>query len=213
VRALVDHCSADKRLLLMVLLMLQEGLRRVEVSRLNVEDIDFTERSLLVKGKNGQGRVTAALPISDETWRTLTAYLAEAGHRNGPLLRNLVRGHGRLAPSTVSELVREAMRACGVKGERDLHLTPHSLRHTMGHDLLTHTNNVRSVQRAMRHASVRSTEVYLRGHVGEELRQIMGGRTYLHQLDELHEAGVLTAEEYAAAKARVGEAVPSEGAQ
>lgn len=178
-RRLVEYCMGDTRTLLVVLLMLQEGLRRIEVSRLDVEDVDFAERSILVRGKGGQGQHTGALPLSEETWQALTAHLAEEGHRNGPLIRNRVRTHGRVAPSTISELVRQAMRGAGVKEPGDISKTPHSLRHTAAHDILTATGNVRAVQRALRHASVRSTEVYLRGHVGPDLRDIMAGRSYI----------------------------------
>lgn len=176
-RRLVAAVAHDPRTKLIVLLMLQEGLRRVEVSRLNVEDIDVAERSMVIRGKGGQGCETDALPITDETWRALTAYLAEAGHTHGPLVRNRVRRHGRLSPQTVSELVHDGMVAAGVKRPGDLTRTPHSCRHTMAHDTLARTNNVRAVQQAMRHRSVRSTEVYLRGHTAE-LREVLEGRTY-----------------------------------
>lgn len=176
-RSLVATVRRDRRTFLVVLLMLQEGLRRMEVSRLDIEDIDFAERSMIVKGKGGGGGETDALPISAETWRALTAYLAEEGHTSGPLIRNRVRKHGRCSPSMISELVRQAMVDAGVKRPGDSLRTPHSLRHTAAHDILSRTDNVRAVQQALRHRSVRSTEVYLRGHTAE-LREIMEGRTY-----------------------------------
>lgn len=176
-RRLVEATAHDRRLRLTVLLMLQEGLRRIEVSRLDVDDIDFAERSMVVRGKGGQGCETDALPITAETWAALTAYLAEEGHTHGPLIRNRVRKHGRCAPSTISELIAEAMIAAGVKRPGDHLRTPHSCRHTMAHDMLKRTRDVRAVQQAMRHRSVRSTEVYLRGEVSE-LRSIMEGRKY-----------------------------------
>lgn len=174
---LVDHASSDPRLSLIVLLGLQEGLRRMEVSRLNVEDIDFAERSMVIRGKGGQGCETDSLPITVETWAALVRYLADEGHTHGPLIRNRVRHHGRTAPSTISELVREAMRDCGVKRPGDSLRTPHSTRHTCAHTLLSQTGNIRAVQQALRHRSVRSTEVYLRGHTAE-VRQIMEGRRF-----------------------------------
>jgi integrase/recombinase XerC len=176
-RALVEVAATDPRTYLVVLLMLQECLRRSEVAALDVEDIDYAARTLLVRGKGGGGRHTAALPISVETWEALTTYLALAGHRNGPLVRNRVRAHGRMAASTISELVRAAMVDAGVKRPGDASRTPHSCRHTGAHDMLERTHDVRAVQQALRHASVRSTEVYLRGQVGQ-LAGIMGGRRY-----------------------------------
>lgn len=177
-RRLAHAAKADRRTLLIVLLMLQEGLRRIEVSRLNVEDVDFAERTMRVRSKGGAGAVVDCLPITDETWRALTAYLAAEPHNHGPLLRNRVRAHGRLSASTISELVRRAMVDAGVKKPGDMSRTPHSCRHTAAHDLLERTRDVRAVQQALRHRSVRSTEVYLRGH-SSELRPILEGRTYL----------------------------------
>lgn len=174
---LVAACSHDLRLRLIVLLMLQEGLRRVEVSRLNVEDIDFAEQSMTIRGKGGHGRETGALPITAETWRVLVDYLAESGHSHGPLVRNRVRAHGRMAPATVSDLVRQAMVDAGVKRPGDATRTPHSCRHTAAHALLERTRDVRAVQQVLRHASVRSTEVYLRGSTST-LRPVMEGRWY-----------------------------------
>lgn len=177
-RRLVTTVRHDRRTFLVVLLMLQEGLRRVEVARLNVEDIDFAERSMTVRGKGGHGYETDALPISDETWRALDGYLAAEGHQHGPLIRNRVRLHGRCAPDTISELVRQGMVDAGIKRPGDPTRTPHSCRHTMAHDTLARTKDVRAVQQALRHVSVRSTEVYLRGAT-TELRGVMGGRSYV----------------------------------
>ncbi len=174
---LVAAVKHDKRTLLTVLLMLQEGLRRIEVSRLDMDSIDWADRSMVVRGKGGQGCETDALPITEETWKALTAYVAEEGHTHGPLIRNRVRKHGRTAPSTISEIIAQAMIDAGIKRPGDHLRTPHSCRHTMAHDTLSRTQNVRAVQQALRHRSVRSTEVYLRGHTAE-LREVMEGRNY-----------------------------------
>lgn len=175
---LVAAVRHDRRTLLVVLLMLQEGLRRIEVSRLDVEDIDFAEHSMVIHGKGGHGCPTDALPITDETWRVLTAYLAEEGHQSGPLIRNRVRKHGRTAPTTVSELVRQGMVDAGVKKPGNDLRTPHSCRHTCAHGVLAATGDIRKTQKVMRHKSIRTTEgTYLNGWV-DDLRDAMSGRTY-----------------------------------
>ena len=176
-RRLVAAVRHDRRTFLVCLLMLQEGLRRIEVSRLDVEDIDFAERSMTIRGKGGGGGFTDALPITEETWRALTAYLAEECHTSGPLIRNRVRKHGRTSPSTVSELVRQGMRDAGVKKPGDSLRTPHSTRHTAAHGVLDQTGDIRMVQKVLRHRSVRSSEVYLRGYV-DDLRPAIEGRRY-----------------------------------
>lgn len=176
-RTLAWTAGRDIRTLLVVLLMLQEGLRRSEVAALDIEDIDFAEHSAVIRGKGGMGGETSEHPITEETWRVLVRYLAEEGHKTGPLIRNRVRKHGRMAPGSISELVRQAMVDAGVKRPGDNLRTPHSCRHTMAHDTLRKTQDIRAVQKAMRHASVRSTEVYLRGFT-EDIRTTIEGRSY-----------------------------------
>lgn len=177
--ALSSSAAADVRTALIVSLMLQEALRRVEVSRANIEDVDFAERSLLVRGKGGGGHGTDVVPLSDETWTLLARYLADEDHpAHGPLIRNRVRRNPRMAPGTISELVHDAMVDAGVKRPGDPSRTPHSCRHTAAHDMLEVTGDVRAVQKGLRHRSLRTTErAYLRGEV-TDLRAVMGGRSY-----------------------------------
>lgn len=177
-RQLTDAAAADVRTALIVSLMLQEALRRIEVARLDIEDIDWAERTLLVRGKGGQGEQTGIVPLSDETWGLVVRYLADEGNpAHGPLIRNRVRANKRMAASTISQLVHDAMIEAGVKRPGDPSRTPHSCRHTAAHDMLATTRDVRAVQQALRHASARSTEIYLRGEIGD-LRNVMGGRQY-----------------------------------
>jgi site-specific recombinase XerC len=56
---------------LIVLLMVQEGLRCAEVSPLQVGDVDFEGLPVRVIGKGGHHRL---LPISDETRLALLTY-------------------------------------------------------------------------------------------------------------------------------------------
>lgn len=177
-QALTDAAARDTRTALIVSLMLQEALRRIEVARLDIADVDFAERTVLVRGKGGRGEQTGIVPLSDETWALVIRYLADEGHpAHGPLIRNRVRFDKRMAASTISQLVHDAMVEAGVKRPGDPSRTPHSCRHTAAHDMLASTRDVRAVQQALRHASVRSTEIYLRGEVGD-LREVMGGRRY-----------------------------------
>lgn len=177
--ALMEVAVEDSRTCLIVLLMLQECLRCAEVAALEVSDIDFAEHTILICGKGGDGQHTAILPITDETWAVMTTYIANQGHRHGPLIRNLRQPGQPLLPASIGCIVRKAMIAAGLtyKGDPTHARTPHSLRHTGAHDILERTHDVRSVQQALRHKSVRSTEIYLRGQVGD-LPQTLGGRHY-----------------------------------
>lgn len=165
-------CSGDGR-----------GRSLFVIAHIPVEDVDLTERTVAIRGKGAGGRLSSALPLSDETYRAMVAYLEAEGHRTGPLIRNRVRYDPRVAPSTISELVHQAMADAGILRPG---MTPHSCRHHMAHAVLARTQNVWSVQKALRHQSIRSTEIYLRGAT-TELRTVMAGRSYLTEgeADEL----------------------------
>jgi site-specific recombinase XerD len=70
-----------------------------------------------------------------------------------------------------------AMREAGIKRFNGDGRSAHALRHTCAHDLLEQTQNVYAVQLALRHRSITSTQIYLRGSV-RDLRATMGGRRY-----------------------------------
>lgn len=171
--AILDACP-DTRARLAVMLMVQEGLRRGEVARLEVGDFDLTHRLLHVEGKGGHQRV---LHVTDQTRHALIDHLAVQGTVAGPLLRSYQYPQRGLHPDTVSAIVRRAMEDAGVKhGPRD-GVSPHALRHTSLTDMLRSGAHIRDVQAVAGHVHLSTTETYLPLMVGT-LEEAMGGRTY-----------------------------------
>ena len=167
----------DQRAKLIVLLMVQEGLRRKEVAEAQLGDVDTYARTLAVRGKGGGGRTTRVVPLSDQTWRALEDYLAAEGHRAGPLVRSKKWPDRGLTPHSLGELVSGWMVDAGVKRAAGDGKSGHALRHSTAHHMMDQGATVREVQQALGHQSIRSTEVYLRGRV-EDLRSAMAGRSY-----------------------------------
>lgn len=166
--ALALREAPDARCALMICLGVQLGLRCCEIATVQLGDIDRRGRQLVVRhGKGGRQRV---LPIPDEAWTYLTAYLAEHPAKAGPLIRSY-RGHKGLRPHTVSMLINETMHRAG------LDETAHALRHSMATDVLRAGAHVRDVQAALGHANLKTTERYL-PLVVDDLRTAMAGRTY-----------------------------------
>lgn len=162
--------APDARARLMILLMAQEGLRCQEVAGLEVGDLNLDQRVLLVRhGKGGHERM---LPLSDETMGALQTYLGECPATSGPLIRSERRYRRRsISAQYVAQLVSGWLHEAGVQQ------TAHSLRHTTASDMLENGANLRNVQYALGHESLRSTERYLRWVVGD-LREDMAGRRY-----------------------------------
>lgn len=168
--------AGSARMTLILLLMVQEGLRRGEVARVEVGDVDMANRLLLVRGKGGHERV---LPLSDETLEAMHTYLGERPARAGRLIRSEVPGceHDGLSEPYITKLTHDVMVAAGVKRSPTDGVSAHALRHTMATDLLRNGAHIRNVQAALGHADLKSTQVYLPWVVGE-LRESMAGRRY-----------------------------------
>lgn len=176
VAALLDSVP-DARAELIVLLMVQEGLRACEVANLEVADVDVSEGTMVVVGKGGHQRM---LPLTVETRRALRAYLNEHPAPAGPLVRSYQRPKG-LSAGYISGRVAKWMRDAGVKQAPHDGVSGHSLRHTAATDVLRATNgNVRVVQVMLGHQSLATTQRYLRTYP-EELREAMNGREYRRQ--------------------------------
>lgn len=168
VARLLAKCP-DMRARLIVSLMVQEGLRCMEVSALQVSDVDLVDDTLLVVGKGGHERL---LPLSTETHIHLSRYLHELPATAGALIRSYQYQQRGISPNHISVLVTRWM------GDAHIKASAHALRHTMASDMLERCGNVRDVQMALGHVSLGTTQRYLRRSEGKRLREAMGGRRY-----------------------------------
>ncbi len=149
-------------------LLYSTGLRRSEVSSLDVADVDLTEGTVFVRrGKGGKPRL---VPLGESAAQDVVAYVTKGrpelaeGHQmpRTPALFVGVAGPGRahqghrLEPEGVSQLVS---RACEKAGLGRL-VRSHALRHAFATHLLRAGADVRHVQRLLGHASVVTTETY-----------------------------------------------------
>lgn len=160
----------DARARLIVVWMVQLGLRCVELSRCELADINFDQRWLRVDGKGGWQRL---LPIPDEAWAALVSWLGVRSARSGPLLPNAQYPWKPVSPPWISRSVAAWMREAEVAG------TAHALRHTAATHLLRNGGvDVRDVQTFLGHQSLRSTSVYLPFSDVERLRPLINGRWY-----------------------------------
>ncbi len=164
----------DSRAVLMCLLMVQEGLRCGEVAALQLGDLDFNQRTARVVGKGGHERF---LPLSEETWCALAAYLQEHPATSGPLVRSYRVEWRALHADTISGMVSGWMSEAGIKRYRRDGVSAHALRHTAATDMLRGGAHLRDVQHALGHAHLSTTEVYL-PLIVHDLREAMGGRKY-----------------------------------
>jgi site-specific recombinase XerD len=165
----------DQRARLIAVLMLQLGLRAMEVARLELGDIDLPERMLLVReGKGGHQR---ALYITDECLTEMHVFLGLFPANAGPLIRSYQFPTQALVPGTIGNICRRMLYEAGVKQRPRDGVSGHALRHTCFTDMLRNGAPIRDVQATAGHRSIATTEDYLPLLVGT-LRDAMEGRSY-----------------------------------
>jgi site-specific recombinase XerD len=168
--------SARDRLI--VWLMVELGLRAVEVARLEYADFDPAAGTMFVKGKGAHERV---LPVPAVVAAAIATYDRPLGASPGPLLCAKHCSHG-LTAGTVARVVNGLMRQTGVKRCGGDGISAHSLRHTAASDVLDRCGDVRLVQHMLGHASLATTQIYLRRASLQQLRDAMEGRDYRQPL-------------------------------
>ncbi len=160
-----------KRLYAMYLLAVTAGLRTIELSRANVSDLETKGgRAILRIYGKGHTEADTRKPLALEVYNALRDYLNARSDRptkDSPLFVSTGNRSGgkRIAPTTISKMLKKAMKEAGYNSDR---LTAHSLRHTAGTAVQEITGDLYATQKYMRHASPATTEIYLHNETEEK---------------------------------------------
>ncbi|GAB4222094.1 MAG: tyrosine recombinase XerC [Acidobacteriota bacterium] len=160
VTALIEAAGDGTRLGLrnraLLELLYGSGLRVAELVGLDLDDVQFSDRTLRVLGKGGRERI---VPFGRRAASALRAYLeafADLRARTGceALLLN-ARGR-RLSDRSVRRILDRAVeRAALVRG-----VHPHLLRHSFATHLLESGMDLRAIQELLGHARLATTQRY-----------------------------------------------------
>ena len=114
---------------------------------------------LLVQGK-GHNEKDAMVKISNGVYNLIQDYLNLRADDSENLFGSVSKRNysGRLTTTSISRIVKGAMKAAGYNSKR---LTAHSLRHTAATTALQKGASLRDVQQVLRHTSITVTQVYL----------------------------------------------------
>ncbi|MDQ1426647.1 MAG: integrase/recombinase XerC [Acidimicrobiaceae bacterium] len=171
--AAVLAAAADPRSQTIIWLMVGLGLRCCEVARLELGDWDREAATLHIRGKADNERL---LPVPAAAGQAIAAYLDTVGWRAGPIVRGM-RGQV-ITANALSVQVSKLMSAAGIKSRPRDGVSAHALRHTCASDVYENCRDLRTVQAMMGHASIATTEIYLRRADLAQMRTAMEGRTY-----------------------------------
>ena len=165
--ASIDTSTAlGKRDLAILEVLYGSGLRVSELCSLTIKDFDFRNKTVKVFGKGHKDRY---VPISDKAIIAVKEYNIVA--RNELLLNTTLEAtdllflnhHG--GPLT-SRGVRVILDNILKRTSDNIHITPHTLRHTFATHLLDGGADLRSVQQMLGHNNLSTTQIYT--HVSKE---------------------------------------------
>jgi site-specific recombinase XerD len=151
---LIDSIE-DPRDKLIVRTIYATGVRVSELCNMNLEDIDFDEHTIKIRGKGDKIRVVF---VDDDTTAEILKFI---GNRIvGPLF---VGQQGKHISSRAIQHIFKHYAPSGI--------TPHKIRHSYASELYRRSKNLRVVQENLGHTSIKTTEIYLHTDI-DERRQI-----------------------------------------
>jgi integrase len=156
--------------------LIETGMRRGAITRLNVEHVDGKRKTLTVGEKGGY---THTYQISQEGVKAIQEYVTherplDAGHWHSSALflpaSSVPQSSGRLAVLAVNDIWNAVCRLANVQGR-----TPHSARHAMGKHIIAKTGNIAAVQKQLGHKQPAYAMQYAR-ITAEELERVLDER-------------------------------------
>lgn len=138
------------------------GLRTIEIARANVEDLAVKNGMsvLYVQGKGKKDR-SDYVQVPYQVEKTIRDYLKtrEETAPKSPLFASESDRDqgGRLTTRSVSRLIKNALKRCGLDSPR---LTAHSLRHTCATLNLLNGGTLEETKQLLRHSSIQTTMIY-----------------------------------------------------
>ncbi|MBN2075160.1 MAG: tyrosine-type recombinase/integrase [Dehalococcoidales bacterium] len=137
--------TMKKRNTTMILTFAYTGMRREEVAKLRVDEIDFERNVIMVR--DGKGQKDRPIPMAKRIIEPLRELCQDK--TKDEKVFNLSEGH-------IYKIVRNLGKKAGIG-----HIHPHMLRHYFGTALVEKGASLRDIQELMGHESLETTSIYL----------------------------------------------------
>lgn len=130
--------------------LLSTGCRVTEVSRLHIQDIDFSKKECVVYGKGNKER---KVYLTDKCLFYLNLYLTTRNEESTSLFTN--RNHYGMTKGNIETLLRKIGKRAGVNK-----VHPHRFRRTFATNAINKGMPVQYVQKILGHKSLNTTMIY-----------------------------------------------------
>lgn len=153
----IIEAAASQRDRLVVALFVYTGLRRAELQKIQVGDVDFPRRRLVIRhGKGGKQRIVY---LPDKIVNDLRIY--SNGRGGGYIFGG--KKDGPISLRSINYIVGRTARLAGVgtPNPRYRHVGPHLLRHSFARNWKRAGGSLESLQKILGHSSLKTTlDVY-----------------------------------------------------
>lgn len=160
ISAAKDHPTQGRRNYAMCLLMAKLGLRATEIVELKLENIEFEDLVLKIKGK---GNYVDEMPLTRKIADALKDYIENT--RQGPseyLFVSLRAPFNKLNDGQICQnVISEACAKTGIYPQTG-YVGSHVFRHSVAVSLLENGATIETISNFLRHRSRQSTEIYAR---------------------------------------------------
>lgn len=137
------------------------GIRVAELAGINLDDIDFKNESIRVRGKRRKERI---VPFGSKAKEALQDYLGVRGDllieapedQREPMALFMNYQGTRITTRSVGRMIDKYVTECAMAHD----ISPHSLRHSFATHLLSAGADLRSIQELLGHARLSTTQIY-----------------------------------------------------
>jgi integrase/recombinase XerD len=148
---------------LMLQFMYGSGCRVSEVVKLKVSDINFKEKTAIIRG--GKGNKDRMIILSKDWLKDLKRYLEKKKIKTDQVFSK--KNGKNISTDTVQRIVKMA----ALKAQIQKHVTPHCLRHSYATHLLETGTNIRYIQSLLGHSNLNTTQIYT-NVANEQLKKV-----------------------------------------
>ena len=141
----------------MLMTLYSTGLRRAELCRLKVADVD--SKRMMVRVVQGKGGIDREVPLTKKLLYALREYYRWM--RPETYLFPGTVNHSRADKPITEKIVWQAVHEATIRAGIKKRVTPHTLRHCFATHLLESGADLRSIQMMLGHSDLEATTVYL----------------------------------------------------
>lgn len=151
-----------------IMLAISLGLRVTSITEINVEDVNFKERELIVTEKNNKTRI---INFGENLYIILKNWM---GDRESMLKDKNVKTNALFISNRMNRIGVGCVRALVKKYTEDVdkHISPHKLRATCATMLYSTTKDLELTRRMMGHNNPKTTERYIGVNEEEKVRAV-----------------------------------------